>query len=121
MQKVVIFYTKKDIITKSRYSVTIFKNPRTAAPYAIFYQPAERTTFMEVQAEPDMIGNYIEMYHLAPAKYMNQKHWLAVPVDGTVSDSTVLDLLDMSYDIVDEKEKIDFSDRTFHNNHSSSI
>ena len=28
-----------------------------------------------------MISNYIEMYHLAPAKYMNQKHWLAVPMD----------------------------------------
>lgn len=131
MQKVVIFYTKKDIITKSRYSVTIFKNPRTAAPYAIFYQPAERTTFMEVQAEPDMIGNYIEMYHLAPAKYMDKKHWLAVPLDGSVSDSKVLDLLDMSYDLVDgqveadrqtvrQKKKIDNSDRTFHNDDSGS-
>ena len=49
--------THPDTINKSGYPVTIFKNPRTAAPYAIFYQPAERTTFMEVQAEPDMIGN----------------------------------------------------------------
>ena len=107
MQKVVIFYTKKDIITKSRYSVTILKNPRTAAPYAIFYQPAERTTFMEVQAEPDMIGSYIEMYHLAPAKHMDQKHWLAVPLDGSVSDSKVLDLLDISYDLVDGQVEAD--------------
>ncbi|WP_207668931.1 hypothetical protein [Blautia faecicola] len=38
-------------------------------------------SIMEVQAESDMISNYIEMYHLAPAKYMNQKHWLAVPAD----------------------------------------
>ena len=90
-----------DTITKSGYPVTIFKNPRTTEPYAIFYQPAERTTFMEVQAEPDMIGNYIEMYHLAPAKHMDQKHWLAVPLDDSVSDSKVLDLLDMSYDLVD--------------------
>ena len=60
-----------DTITKSGYPVTIFKNPRTTEPYAIFYQPAEKTTFMEVQAEPDMIGNYIEMYHLAPAKHMD--------------------------------------------------
>ena len=53
--------THPDTITKSGYPVTIFKNPRTATPYAVFYQPAERTTFMEVQAEPDMIGNYSEM------------------------------------------------------------
>ena len=39
--------------------------------------------------------------HLAPAKHMDQKHWLAVPLDGSVSDSKVLDLLDMSYDLVD--------------------
>ena len=93
---------------------------------------------MEVQAEPDMIGNYIEMYHLAPAKHMDQKHWLAVPLDGSVSDSKVLDLLDMSYDLVDEqaeadsqteadrqqtvqqKKKIDNSDHTFHNDDSGS-
>ena len=133
-----------DTITKSGYPITIFKNPRTAAPYAIFYQPAERTTFMEVQAKPDMIGNYIEMYHLAPAKHMDQKHWLAVPLDGSVSDSKVLDLLDMSYDLVDgqaeadgeteedsqteadrqqtvrQKKKIDISDSTFHNDDSGS-
>ena len=65
----------------------------------------ESSTIMEVQAESDMISNYIEMYHLAPAKYMNQKHWLAVPMDGTVRDSKVLDMLDMGYDIVDEQEK----------------
>ena len=71
-----------------------------------FYQSDESVmSIMEVQAESDMISNYIEMYHLAPAKYMNQKHWLAVPVDGTVSDSKVLDMLDMGYDIVDEQEK----------------
>ena len=128
-----------DTITKSGYPVTIFKNPRTAAPYVIFYQSAERTTFMEVQAEPDMIGNYIEMYHLAPAKHMDQKHWLAVPLDGSVSDSKVLDLLDMSYDLVDEqaeadsqteadrqqtvqqKKKIDNSKHTFHNDDSGSM
>ncbi|WP_349098772.1 MmcQ/YjbR family DNA-binding protein [Dorea formicigenerans] len=96
-----------DTITKSGYPVTIFKNPRTTEPYAIFYQPAEKTTFMEVQAEPDMIGNYIEMYHLAPAKHMDQKHWLAVPLDGSVSDSKVLDLLDMSYDLVDGQAEAD--------------
>ncbi|WP_330674214.1 MmcQ/YjbR family DNA-binding protein [Coprococcus sp. AF102-57] len=95
------------MITKSRYSVTIFKKPRTAAPYAIFYQPAERTIFMEVQAEPDMIGNYIEMYHLAPAKHMDQEHWLAVPLDGSVSNSKVLDLLDISYDLVDGQVEAD--------------
>ena len=62
---------------------------------------------MEVQAEPDMIGNYIEMYHLTLAKYMDKKHWLAVPLDGSVSDSKVLDLLDMSYDLVDGPEEAD--------------
>ena len=36
---------------------------------------------------------------------MNQKHWLTVPMDGTVRDSKVLDMLDMGYDIVDEQEK----------------
>ena len=38
---------------------------------------------------------------------MDQKHWLAVPLDGSVSDSKVLDLLDMSYDLVDGQEEAD--------------
>ena len=53
---------------------------------------------MGVQTELEMIGNYIEMYHLAPAKHMDQKHWLAVPLDGSVSDLKALNLLDISYD-----------------------
>ena len=38
---------------------------------------------------------------------MDKKHWLAVPLDGSVSDSKVLDLLDMSYDLVDGQEEAD--------------
>ena len=94
-------------ITQNGKQITIFKNQRNNIPYAIFYQSDESVmSIMEVQAESDMISNYIEMYHLAPAKYMNQKHWLAVPMDGTVRDSKVLDMLDMGYDIVDEQEKM---------------
>ena len=126
-------------ITQNGKQITIFKNQRNNIPYAIFYQSDESVmSIMEVQAESDMISNYIEMYHLAPAKHMDQKHWLAVPLDGSVSDSKVLDLLDMSYDLVDEqaeadsqteadrqqtvqqKKKIDNSDHTFHNDDSGS-
>ena len=111
-QKEIFEYIKKQYpdnterSTQNGQQITIFKNQRNAIPYAIFYQSNETViSIMEVQAELDMISNYIEMYHLAPAKRMNQKHWLAVPMDGTVSDSKVLDLLDRSYDIVDEQEK----------------
>lgn len=91
-------------ITQNGKQIIIFKNQRNNIPYAIFYQSDESVmSIMEVQAESDMISNYIEMYHFAPAKYMNQKHWLAVSMDGTVSDSKVLEMLDMSYDIVDEQ------------------
>ena len=93
-------------ITQNGKQITIFKNQRNNIPYAIFYQSDESVmSIMEVQAESDMISNYVEMYHLAPAKYMKQKHWLAVPMDGTGRGSKVLDMLDMGYDIVDEQEK----------------
>ena len=62
-------------IIQSGKQITIFKNQRNNIPYAIFYQSDESVmSIMEVQAESDMISNYIEMYHLAPAKYMNQQH-----------------------------------------------
>ena len=56
-------------ITQNGKQITIFKNQRNNIPYAIFYQSDESVmSIMEVQAESDMISNYIEMYHLAPGK-----------------------------------------------------
>ena len=94
-------------ITQNGKQITIFNPQRNNIPYAIFYLSDESVmSIMEVQAESDMISNYFEMYHLAPAKYINQQYMLAVPMDGSVRDSKVLDMLDMGYDIVDEQEKM---------------
>ena len=43
---------------------------------------------------------------------MDQKHRLAVPLDGSVSDSKVLDLLDMSYDLVDGQAEARWRNRS---------
>ena len=49
-------------IIQSGKQITIFKNQRNNIPYAIFYQSDESVmSIMEVQAESDMISNYIEM------------------------------------------------------------
>lgn len=58
-------------ITQNGKQITIFKNQRNNIPYAIFYQSDESVmSIMEVQAESDMISNYIEMYHLAPVTFL---------------------------------------------------
>ena len=57
-QKSSIHYEKKEGIPHEP-TRNIHIHPK-AIPH-----PPERTTFMEVQAEPDMIGNYSEMQHLS--------------------------------------------------------
>jgi len=61
-------------ITQNGKQITIFKNQRNNIPYAIFYQSDESVmSIMEIQAESDMISNYIEMIW-ATISLMNRKN-----------------------------------------------
>ncbi|MGN0355705.1 MAG: MmcQ/YjbR family DNA-binding protein [Muricoprocola sp.] len=61
---------------------------------------------MDVKCEPDMTGMIIQTHGFLPGYHMNKQHWITILLDGTVNKSQILDFLDMSYNLIDRKEKV---------------
>ena len=36
--------------------------------------------------------------------HMNKKYWITMLLDGRVSEAKILDFLDLSYDLIDQKK-----------------
>ena len=58
---------------------------------------------INVKCEPDIAGLLTQTYGFFPGYHMNKKYWVTILLDGSVSGAKVLDLLDMSYDLIDKK------------------
>ncbi|MGN8888077.1 MmcQ/YjbR family DNA-binding protein [Blautia sp. HCP28S3_G10] len=56
---------------------------------------------MDVKCDPEMTSMIIQTYGFLPGYHMNKRHWITILLDGTVSESKILDFLDMSYDLID--------------------
>lgn len=56
---------------------------------------------MNVKCDPELLGILMQTKGVLPGYQMDREQWLSVILDGTVRDASVLDLLDMSYDFVD--------------------
>lgn len=56
---------------------------------------------MDVKIDPDLAAVLIQAEGFLPGYHMNKRYWITVVLDGSVSVEKVLDLLDMSYDLVD--------------------
>lgn len=56
---------------------------------------------LNVKCDPMMIGSLIDREGFLPAYHMNKEHWVSVLVDDlNISVEEILDILDMSYEIV---------------------
>ena len=58
---------------------------------------------MDVKCDPEMTGMIIQTYGFLPGYHMNKQHWITILLDGTVGESKILDFLDMSYDLIDDR------------------
>jgi predicted DNA-binding protein (MmcQ/YjbR family) len=57
-----------------------------------------------VKNEPEKNVELREQYSIIkPAFHMNKSHWNMIDIDGTLSDNTIKDLIDESYDLVVQK------------------
>lgn len=54
---------------------------------------------LDVKCEPDMIALLVSQKGFAPAYHMNKQHWLTIILDGTVADSEIYNLLDISHEM----------------------
>ena len=56
---------------------------------------------MDVKIEPDLAAVLVQAEGFLPGYHMNKRYWITVVLDGSVREEKALDLLDMSYDLVE--------------------
>ena len=64
-----------------------------------------KVDILDVKCDPDMVGLLTQTYGFLPGYHMNKKYWITMLLDGTVSEAKILDFLDMSYDLIDWKNR----------------
>jgi len=57
------------------------------------------------KCDPIMIGSFLQENGIYPAYHMNKANWLTVALDGSASDETVKLLLDVSYELTQQKRQ----------------
>jgi predicted DNA-binding protein (MmcQ/YjbR family) len=56
---------------------------------------------VSVKCEPDLAEQLRATYPaIAPGYHLNKRHWNTITLDGSLSDATVLDMIEDSYDLV---------------------
>lgn len=58
---------------------------------------------LEVQYDPAVMGSLVKIQGLLPDRNAEDGNWVSIPLDGSVSEATVLDFLDRSYELVEER------------------
>ena len=65
------------------------------------FQSSENVDILNVKCDPIMIASLIDNRRYFKAYHMNKEHWVSVLVDDlNISVEEILDILDMSYEIV---------------------
>ena len=60
--------------------------------------------YSRIQENMDMVGLLTQTYGFLSGYHMNKKYWITMLLDGRVSEAKILDFLDLSYDLIDQKK-----------------
>ncbi len=60
---------------------------------------------LNVKCNPDFIISGLMPNGFRPAYHMNKKHWVTVPLDGSVELSTIYPFIAMSFELTASKKK----------------
>ena len=64
----------------------------------------EKPPRITLKCEPDYAIQLCDQYSsVSPGYYMNKKHWITINIDGEMSNSTIIKLVDDSYQLVINK------------------
>ena len=122
MQKEKIFeYVKNKFGSDPEYlwkkypDYAVFRNRKNHKWYAILMKVSkEKLGFFEsgsvdilnVKCDPLMISDLINKTGFLPAYHMNKEHWISIMIGSpNIPESDILNLIFLSYDIVNQKNK----------------
>ena len=92
----------------------VFRHPASKKWYAIIMDvPANKlglsgedlVDVMNVKCGTIMVGSLLAEKGFRPAYHMNKEHWITVLLDGTVEESKVCGLIDVSFAATASKKK----------------
>lgn len=64
-----------------------------------------KTDIINVKCDPQMTGSLCMTAGILPAYHMNKTHWITVLLDGSVEESMIRGLLDMSFELTADRRK----------------
>ena len=95
---------------KSTNGAAVFRHQDSKKWYGAFLTTdwskfeKERSGLIEVlNVKSDRVAELIQQKGIYPAFHMNKKYWLSLPLDGTLSDQQLFDLLDISFVLTKKK------------------
>ena len=95
---------------KSSTKAGVFRHQDSKKWYGVFLTTdwskfeAERSGAIEVlNVKNDHVAELIQKKGIYPAFHMNKKYWLSLPLDDSLSDQEVFDLLAVSYQLTSKK------------------
>ena len=65
----------------------------------------EKVYILDVKCDPLMLGSYLEQTGFFRAYHMNKEKWLTVLLDGSVDREDIIPVLELSYELADNKKK----------------
>lgn len=119
--KTIFDYAKKNFGTEPEYlwkndpNSAVLRNKANQKWYAIIMKVKKESLRMDgsgsvwvmnVKCDPMMIGSFINRRGFLPAYHMNKEHWISIVIDDlSIYVEEILNLLDMSYEIVNALKK----------------
>ena len=95
---------------KSTNGAAVFRHQDSKKWYGAFLTTdwskfeKDRSGLIEVlNVKSDRVEELIQQKGIYPAFHMNKKYWLSLPLDGTLSDQQLFDLLDTSFALTKKK------------------
>ncbi len=102
------FGTKPDYPWEKDPKSAVLRHKRSGKWYGLIMEiPGEKVGLTEkelvdvlnIKGEPEMISQLAVQKGFAPAYHMNKTHWLTVILDGSVPETEVYNLIDISYEM----------------------
>ncbi|MCD7858581.1 MAG: MmcQ/YjbR family DNA-binding protein [Firmicutes bacterium] len=66
---------------------------------------ADIVDILDVKGEPMVIDFLRQLPGFLPGYHMNKTNWISIPLDGTIPEDQILELLDMSFQLTASKKK----------------
>lgn len=60
---------------------------------------------LDLRADPDVVAEITDNVHYFPGYHMNKKHWITIPLDGSVPPEEIFARIDDSYILANAKKR----------------